>query len=129
MYSTLHNRALFVLMTVVVCLVLPSRLMAQCPNTPKDGIVANPNRPTVSNPADITQYGVLEVEYGVEADAEAWQLAGLLKYSAARDLELRLDHVPVQHADNDSSFGDAAVGFQYRFLHQNGSIPSMAVAY
>src|SRR4029077_16135876 len=27
-------------------------------------IQANPNRPTVANPADITQYGVLELEYG-----------------------------------------------------------------
>jgi hypothetical protein len=27
-------------------------------------IKANPNRPTVANPADITQYGVLEIEYG-----------------------------------------------------------------
>jgi hypothetical protein len=28
-----------------------------------DAIVANPNRPTVSNPAHVTQYGVLELEY------------------------------------------------------------------
>jgi len=29
-----------------------------------DSIIANPNRPTVSNPAHVTQYGVLELEYG-----------------------------------------------------------------
>src|SRR3979411_1712035 len=29
-----------------------------------NSIAANPNRPTVANPADITQYGVLELEYG-----------------------------------------------------------------
>ncbi len=29
-----------------------------------DSMAANPNRPTVANPADITQYGVLELEYG-----------------------------------------------------------------
>jgi hypothetical protein len=29
-----------------------------------DSIAANPNRPTVSNPAHVTQYGVLELEYG-----------------------------------------------------------------
>lgn len=29
-----------------------------------DSIAANPNRPTVANPADITQYGVVELEYG-----------------------------------------------------------------
>jgi hypothetical protein len=27
-------------------------------------IAAHPNRPTVANPADITQHGVLELEYG-----------------------------------------------------------------
>jgi len=29
-----------------------------------DSIAANPNCPTVANPAHITQYGVLELEYG-----------------------------------------------------------------
>jgi hypothetical protein len=29
-----------------------------------DHIAAIPNRPTVASPADITQYGVLELEYG-----------------------------------------------------------------
>jgi hypothetical protein len=29
-----------------------------------DSITANPNRPTVTNPAHVTQYGVLELEYG-----------------------------------------------------------------
>jgi hypothetical protein len=29
-----------------------------------DPIAANPNRPTVSNPSHVTQYGVLELEYG-----------------------------------------------------------------
>lgn len=29
-----------------------------------DSIAANPNCPTVANPAHITRYGVLELEYG-----------------------------------------------------------------
>jgi hypothetical protein len=29
-----------------------------------NSIAANPNRPTVTNPAHVTQYGVLELEYG-----------------------------------------------------------------
>src|ERR1700682_6628037 len=29
-----------------------------------NSIAANPNRPTVANPADIKQYGVFELEYG-----------------------------------------------------------------
>src|SRR5258706_15901885 len=33
----------------------------------------NPNRPTVANPADITQYGVLELEYGWD---HGWPTSG-----------------------------------------------------
>jgi len=33
-------------------------------STAASPIAAHPNRPTVANPADITQYGVLELEYG-----------------------------------------------------------------
>src|SRR5262252_10271935 len=67
---------------------------AQCPETPKDGIVANPNRPTVANPADITQYGVLEVEYGYDHVAAPQgerdnNLVGLFKFAVACNLEIR----------------------------------------
>jgi hypothetical protein len=31
-----------------------------------DSIAANPNRPTVSNPAHVTQYGFLELEHGLD---------------------------------------------------------------
>ena len=41
-------------------------LRAQCPRPENRAIVANPNRPTVADPADITQYGVLELEYGFD---------------------------------------------------------------
>ena len=64
MHSGFRKRVPLVLTALVVWLGLPSRGVAQCADTPKDGIVANPNRPTVANPADITQYGVVEVEYG-----------------------------------------------------------------
>src|SRR5882762_9879644 len=138
MYSTLHNRALFVLMTVVVCLVLPSRLMAQCPNTPKDGIVANPNRPTVANPADITQYGVLEVEYGYnhvmglqrERDNN---FVGLFKFAATCNLEIRWDTDTLLRQNiggtTQTGFGDNALGFQYRFVRQKKFVPAMAISY
>src|SRR2546421_99223 len=64
MRLTLHYRTFFVLTALLTGVGSASPLSAQCPDKPKDGIVANPNRPTVADPADITQYGVLEVEYG-----------------------------------------------------------------
>lgn len=96
-----------------------------------DEINANPNRPTVSNPADITQYGVLEMEYGITAAEGGQELGGLIKFAAGHDFELRIDNVPFQNnsVDSVSGFGDLGLGFQYRFLRQSGNVPSMAVAY
>src|SRR3954466_14834088 len=59
-----------------------------------DSIVANPNRPTVANPADITQYGVLELEYGWdrlwrEEGVRQTSVGGLLKFGMLCDVELR----------------------------------------
>src|SRR5262249_6924885 len=59
-----------------------------------DSLNANPNRPTVANPADITQYGVLELEYGFdhfwnEADQRETSFGGLVKFAVLCDVELR----------------------------------------
>jgi hypothetical protein len=59
-----------------------------------DSIVANPNRPTVADAADITQYGVLELEYGwdrtsSEEDISQISPGGLLKFGLLCDVELR----------------------------------------
>src|SRR5689334_14420955 len=59
-----------------------------------DSITANPNRPTVANPADITQYGVLELEYGFdrfwsEPGIRQTSVGGLLKFAILCDVELR----------------------------------------
>jgi hypothetical protein len=56
-------------------------------------IVATPNRPTVANPANITQYGVLELEYGWDlvrpgVGARAYDFGGLLKFGLLCDVEL-----------------------------------------
>jgi hypothetical protein len=59
-----------------------------------DSIAANPNRPTVSNPAHVTQYGVLELEYGFDRfwpqeGIRQTSLGGLLKFGMFCDIELR----------------------------------------
>src|SRR5262244_2001786 len=63
-----------------------------------DSIAANPNRPTVANPADITQYGVLELEYGWDrlwpaAGVDQMSLGGLVKFGLLCHVELRWNTV------------------------------------
>lgn len=96
-----------------------------------DSITANPNRPTVSNPADITQYGVLEMEYGFQQNRDLRQVPGLFKFAVLKDLEIRLSTNSFQQdrAGDIEGFGDTTLGLQYRFVHQSGSIPSMAFYY
>jgi len=59
-----------------------------------DPIAANPNRPRVSNPAHVTQYGVLELEYGwdrfwPQQNVTQTSLGGLLKFGMFCDIEFR----------------------------------------
>jgi hypothetical protein len=101
-------------------------------------IVANPNRPTVANPADITQYGVLELEYGWDrtslgAGARLSDLTGLLKFGLLCDIELRwtmanyIWQSPL--AGNQSGTGDNWFGPQVRLYHQTAHIPTLALNY
>lgn len=118
--------------------VAPQRGAAQCADTPKDGIVANPNRPTVADPADITQYGVLEVEYGFnhvmgpQREREN-NLVGLFKFAATCNFEIRWDTNTLMRQSfggtTQTGFGDNALGFQYRFARQKKYVPSMAIGY
>lgn len=126
------------IVALLACAALPARAAAQCENAPKDGITANPNRPTVANPADITQYGVLEVEYGYNhvmglAGGRENNLVGLFKFAATCNLEIRWDTDTLlrQTAGDmtNTGFGDNALGFQYRFLHQRKFTPAMAISY
>ena len=138
MRLTLHYRAFFVLTALLAGVGSASPLSAQCPGKPKDGIVANPNRPTVADPADITQYGVLEVEYGYnhvmglqrERDNN---LVGLFKFAATCNFEIRWDTNTLMRQSlsgaTQTGFGDNALGFQYRFARQKRHVPAMAIGY
>ena len=103
-----------------------------------DSIVANPNRPTVANPADITQYGVLELEYGwdrIWPDAGVHQtvLGGLLKFAVLCDVELRwttnsfLSQTDATGAHH--TFGDNWLGPQGRVYRQTKRVPTLAFSY
>jgi hypothetical protein len=101
-------------------------------------IAANPNRPTVANPADITQYGVVELEYGwdrvwPEEGVQQTSLGGLLKFGMLCDLELRWNSAAfLSQTDNSGrhrSFGDNWLGPQFRFYRQTKRVPSLALSY
>jgi len=103
-----------------------------------DKMVANPNRPTVANPADITQYGVLELEYGAdhfwpEGGIEQTSFGGLLKFGLLCDIELRWTTTSYfSQTDNSGkhrTFGDNWFGFQARVYKQTAHVPTLSFGY
>ena len=103
-----------------------------------DATAANPNRPTVSNPAHVTQYGVLELEYGwdrfwPEQDIRQTSLGGLLKFGLLCDIELRWNTTSflsqTDAGGTHQTFGDNWLGTEIRFHRQTRRLPTMAVSY
>lgn len=101
-------------------------------------IEANPNRPTVSNPASVTQYGVLELEYGwdrfwPDVGVQQTSAAGLLKFGLLCDLELRWNTTSFlsQHDPTGTytTFGDNWLGTEIRLHRQTKRLPTLAVSY
>jgi hypothetical protein len=94
-------------------------------------VAATPNRPTVTNTAETTQFGVLEVEFGISAAARQQSLQGLLKFGLLRDLELDWAGNPWQHDAPLHYVGvsDDNTGFRWRFLHQARVKPTLTVQY
>jgi hypothetical protein len=103
-----------------------------------DSIAANPNRPTVSNPANVTQYGVLELEYGwdrfwPEEGVRQTSLGGLLKFGMLCDIELRWSTTSflsqTDAGGTHQTFGDNWLGTEIRFHRQTRRLPTMAFSY
>jgi hypothetical protein len=103
-----------------------------------DSMSANPNRPTVADPADVTQYGVLELEYGWDrlwpaAGVDQMSLGGLVKFGLLCDIELRwntTEYTSQKDANGTHrTFGDNWLGPQIRFYKQTKRVPAMAVSY
>jgi outer membrane putative beta-barrel porin/alpha-amylase len=101
-------------------------------------IAAHPNRPTVANPADITQYGVLELEYGwdrlrPEASIQQTSAVGLLKLGMLCDVELRWNTTSFASQTDPSGthggFGDNWLGAQVRIYRQTTRLPTLAFSY
>jgi hypothetical protein len=103
-----------------------------------DSMSANPNRPTVASPADITQYGVLELEYGwdrvwPEHAARQTSAGGLLKFAMLCDVELRWTTTSfLSQTDLNGTrrgVGDNWLGTQIRVYRQTKRVPTIAFGY
>jgi hypothetical protein len=94
-------------------------------------LIATPNRPTVTNTAETTQLGVLELEYGISAAAQQQSLQGLLKFGLLRDVELDWAGNPWQHdaALHYVGVSDNNIGLRWRFLHQTKRQPTLTMQY
>jgi Putative MetA-pathway of phenol degradation len=92
-------------------------------------LTAVPNRPTVSNPAQPVQPGVLETEWGVDAAESHQDINGLLKFGVAKNLELRLTNNPITADSGTHGVGDTSLGFKYLLTEDSGHRPSIALMY
>src|SRR5882757_7703581 len=117
-------------LTLLLCIIVVSQC-AFSQSDAQDPIIANPNRPTVADPADITQFGVAEIEYGFTVAKSNQALDGLLKFAFARDLELRIETNSFQRDANQhvTGVGDTGVGIQWRIVHQKKYFPTFSVSY
>jgi hypothetical protein len=94
-------------------------------------LTATPNRPTVTNTAVTTQFGVLEFEFGISSAARQQSLQGLLKFGLLRDVELDWAGNPWQHDASLHYVGvsDNNPGVRWRFLHEANRQPTLTVEY
>lgn len=102
-----------------------------CFGQQSDTLTATPNRPTVTNTAETTQLGVLEVEFGVSAASRQQSLQGLLKFGLLQDVELDWAGNPWLH-DADVHYtgvSDHYPGIRWRFLHGSKRQPTLTVQY
>ncbi|HZP63664.1 MAG TPA: transporter [Terriglobales bacterium] len=97
-----------------------------------------PSRPTVSNGADTTQCGVMEVEYGfdhqwTQGNAHVNDLAGGLRVGILPNLDFHwtsTSFLNIMDQDgNRTGFGDTWVGVKYHFISQTRHLPAVGVFY
>jgi hypothetical protein len=119
---------------LTVGLLLPINLAVQCPSAPQGEIVANANRSTVADPAEISELGVVELEYGWEHGWLPGAVRGnifgaLVKFSVACNLEIRWSPDTFITQGRQRGIGDNWIGAQYRFRRQTARVPTLAASY
>ena len=125
------------LMLLLVAGALVASAQSSTPSREPDFIV--PARPTVSNPAEFQQPGVLQLEFGYSANFHA---AGVslaqdaplaLRFAISRRLLLEYDgDNPISQTaggTRTTGLGDTQLGIQLVLRHESESRPGIAVAY
>src|SRR5213080_1708569 len=111
----------------------PGTPPAASPNPQKDQdaneITAVPNRPTFASTAEMVQFGVFEIEYGLEAAKGHQNINGLLKWGAVKNLELWFLHNPIERDAGTAGLGDSGAGFKYKLFPQMKARPTAAILY
>lgn len=92
-------------------------------------ITAVPNRPTFASTAEMVQPGVFEIEYGLEATDAHQNINGLLKWGAAKNLELWFLHNPIERDAGVAGLGDSSAGFKYKLFLQKNARPTLSFLY
>ena len=92
-------------------------------------MVAVPNRPTFSTTAEAVQKGVFEIEFGLEAADGHQNLNGLLKFGLLENLELRFGNNPILRDTGVAGLGDSGAGLKFRFIKQEGVLPTISALY
>jgi Putative MetA-pathway of phenol degradation len=136
------NNLRFVFVIVALCVALIQPAVAQWIGKQTgcyaDSMTANPNRPTVANPADITQYGVLELEYGwdrswLDESVQQTSVGGLLKFGILCDVEFRWNTTSFLSqtglSGTHQGLGDNWIGTQIRVYRQTRQVPTLAFGY
>jgi hypothetical protein len=142
LYQSAGDILRFAVVTLAACLATShlavGQWMGKQTGCYADSIAANPNRPTIANPADITQYGVLELEYGWDRlwpgeRVQQRSVGGLLKFGMLCDVELRWNTTSFLSQTDASgthrSFGDNWLGPQIRVYSQTKRVPTLAFGY
>ena len=132
----------FTVLTLLACLgatgLAVGQWMGKQTGCYADSIAANPNRPTVTNPAHVTQYGVLEMEYGWDRlwpaeGVHQTSMGGLLKFGMFCDIEFRWNTTSflsqTDASGTHNTFGDNWLGTEIRFHRQTRRLPTMAFSY
>ena len=112
-------------------------MMAQPSSCFESEVSSKPGRPAMTNGADPTQCGVLELEYGFEGNwagaSHGSALAGGLRFGITPNLDFHWsagDFLSVKDRDGDrSGYGDNWLGFAYRYVKQTKYGPSLGVMY
>jgi outer membrane putative beta-barrel porin/alpha-amylase len=136
-----HVFGIVIFILAITCLVQPAKTNAQhsSSGSPGNDDFIVPSRPTVSQPADIQRVGVLQLEFGLDAEFNAKEFRNQqttpleLRFAALSRLLLSflLETVKSQVDRTDgrmTGVGDAIIGLQVVVFKRTG-YPTFALAY